>query len=45
MAKSTLTAAPGSANIVHTGHTTSGQFGSDPHNKGRMPAAARKLTK
>lgn len=44
MAKPTLTSAPKDAQINHTGHTSSGKFGTDP-NKQAARGNVTKLSK
>lgn len=44
MAKSSLSAAPKDAKISHTGHTTSGNFGSDPNAQAKNRGSVRKLS-
>lgn len=44
MPKQTLSAAPKDANIKHTGHTTSGNFGTDPFAMAKNRGSVRKLS-
>lgn len=44
MAKSTLSAAPKDAKISHVGHTTSGNFGTDPFASAKNRGSVRKLS-